>query len=37
MDYLSIIEPLLLVILVVQLGMIALKLDSIITILKARG
>ncbi len=37
MDYLSIIEPLLLVILVVQLGMIALKLDSIIAIIKARG
>jgi hypothetical protein len=37
MDFVTIIIPLLLVILVVQLGIIAVKLDSIIAMLKSRS
>jgi hypothetical protein len=37
MDFVTIIIPLLLVIMVVQLGIVALKLDAILTALKSRS
>jgi hypothetical protein len=37
MDFITIIIPLLLIILVVQLGIIAVKLDSIVSSLKSRS
>jgi hypothetical protein len=37
MDFVTIIIPLLLIIMVVQLGIVALKLDAILTALKSRS
>jgi hypothetical protein len=37
MDFVTIIIPLLLIILVVQLGIVAVKLDAILSVLKSRS